>query len=302
MYIPFERRFKTNKQIRGRKGWYIAKRGLIKWYDYEVGDYKTGRVNGINGDDVSVTDSEGHQSVIHRTSITAIKSKATLPTEESEGADKKDPYINVTDWPVLRSEDKFDIIEDPSGDIYSVTTGISEELMKEYVLGSRILIDARVEVPSQEIVRYGEELALNTVGETGAYDPLEIPEHAQEIVLAGPKEVKYFAGTVGMSEEEAEVYHDKVKEMAREFDKYGITVDDDDQTVLELVRERDGEFYVRDNASWLRVDPNKEALSSTSTVFGRTWYDISEEDVEVYDALSLKNTVYKNDLGTIKLP
>lgn len=302
MYIPFERRYKTNKQIRGKNGWYIAKRGLIKWYDYESGVYRTGRVNGINGDDVSVTDSEGHQSVIHRTAIRTIKSKATLPTEDSPAIEARDPYINATDWPVLRSEDNFDIIEDPSGDIYSVTTGIPVETMHEYVLGSRILIDARVEVPSQEIVRYGEDLALNTVGEVGAYDPLEIPEHVEEILLVGPKEIKYFAGTVGMTESEAVAYHDKVKELGRENEKYGVTVDDDDFTVLELIKEHRGQFYVRDNAAWLPIDHQVEIGKPDSTVFGRIWYRVLESDVQVFDALTLEDYISKEDLNTIILP
>lgn len=301
MYIPFERRFKTNKQIRGINGWFIAKRGLIKWYDVEVGEYRTGRVNGINGDDVSVTDDEGRQSVIHRTAIKAIKSKAELPSEEDPNADPLDPYINATEWPVLRSEDHFDIIEDPSGDIYSLTTGISIEDMHEYVLGSRILIDAGVSVPSQEIVRYGDDLALNTVGEVGHYDPLAVPEHAEEIILAGRKEVEYFAGTVGMSESESDAYREKVKEISRENDKYGVTVDDDDWTVLELVKESQGQFYIRDNANWVAVDPEVES-SKDSTVFGRVWYSISESDVSVFDSLILKDFVTKEDLSTAILP
>lgn len=302
MYIPFERRFKTNKQIRGSKGWYVTKRGLIKWFDPESGEYKTGRVNGIDGDDVSVTDSEGNQSVIHRTAVTAIKSKATIPTEETDSGAKKDLYINATDWPVIRSEDNFDVIEDPSGDLYSLTTGIPEELMREHVLGSRLLIDASVKVASQEIVRYGSDLALNTVGETGGYDPLDTPEFVQEILLVGPKEVKYFASTVGMSESEAVAYHDKVKEIGSENERYGVTVDDDDYTVLELVKEHRGQFYVRDSAKWLHLDPQVESDNPNSTVFGRVWYNISESDIEVFDRLSLKHVVGKEELGTLTLP
>lgn len=62
---------------------------------------------------------------------------------------------------------------------------------------------------------------------------------------------------------------------------FGITVDEDG-TVLELVKTDASGTYVRENETWVALDPDADE-EENPTVYGMDWYDVSVDIIPVYD-------------------
>lgn len=79
---------------------------------------------------------------------------------------------------------------------------------------------------------------------------------------------------------------------------YGITVDEDDTTVLELVKSDANGTYLRQDEAWINIDP-EAAEDDYPTVYGTIWYDVSVNAIPVFDDASGEDTINKeifNDL------
>lgn len=73
---------------------------------------------------------------------------------------------------------------------------------------------------------------------------------------------------------------------------YGITVDEDDSTVLELVKSDQNGTYLRQDESWVNIDP-EASEEDYPTVYGTIWYDISVDAIPVFDDAAGQDTITK---------
>lgn len=73
---------------------------------------------------------------------------------------------------------------------------------------------------------------------------------------------------------------------------YGITVDEDDSTVLELVKSDQNGTYLRQDESWVNIDP-EASEEDYPTVYGTIWYDVSVDAVPVFDDATGEDTITK---------
>lgn len=89
---------------------------------------------------------------------------------------------------------------------------------------------------------------------------------------------------------------DDLKETA----SYGLTVDEDDTTVLELVKSDENGVYVRENETWTALDSEADE-ESTPTVYGAIWYDVTVDAIPVYDDGAEKD-LQKSDFDTFIVP
>jgi hypothetical protein len=78
--------------------------------------------------------------------------------------------------------------------------------------------------------------------------------------------------------------------------EYGITVDDDGN-VLELVQVSPDGVFVRTNNTWVAIDTDSE--SDDDTVFGREWFDVTEDAVELYDTLETEDSMQKVEFDSV---
>lgn len=66
-----------------------------------------------------------------------------------------------------------------------------------------------------------------------------------------------------------------------------LTLDEDDQNlVLELVRSDEVGMYIRDNGTWVRIDPNAD----NPRVWDRVIVDVTDRAVDVYDIAESSNS------------
>jgi len=79
MYSSFERSANAKKQLRDKYGKWIFMGGLGKFFDALSNSWKTGTVDGINGDYVHFHGDDGHEYNVHRSYVESIPSKAHLP-------------------------------------------------------------------------------------------------------------------------------------------------------------------------------------------------------------------------------
>lgn len=63
---------------------------------------------------------------------------------------------------------------------------------------------------------------------------------------------------------------------------FGVTVDTDDSTVLELVKSDENGVYVREGENWVQLDP-EASEEDTPTVYGAIWYDVTPDAIPVFD-------------------
>lgn len=73
---------------------------------------------------------------------------------------------------------------------------------------------------------------------------------------------------------------------------YGITVDEDDSTVLELVKSDGNGTYLRQDESWVNIDP-EASEDDYPTVYGTIWYDVSVDAIPVFDDATGEDTITK---------
>lgn len=71
---------------------------------------------------------------------------------------------------------------------------------------------------------------------------------------------------------------DDLKETA----SFGLTLDEDDSTVLELVKSDETGVYVRENEAWVQLDPEADE-DANPTVYGAIWYDVNVDAIPVFD-------------------
>lgn len=71
---------------------------------------------------------------------------------------------------------------------------------------------------------------------------------------------------------------DDLKETA----SFGLTLDEDDSTVLELVKSDENGVYVRENETWVQLDPEADE-DANPTVYGAIWYDVGVDAIPVFD-------------------
>lgn len=79
-YNSFERRLNARKQLRGKDGKWIFMGGSVKWLNKALGALTSGKVTGIDGDYVNIHGNDGQDYKIHRSAISSIPAKATLPS------------------------------------------------------------------------------------------------------------------------------------------------------------------------------------------------------------------------------
>lgn len=72
----------------------------------------------------------------------------------------------------------------------------------------------------------------------------------------------------------------------QETDSYGITVDDNNN-VLEFIKVDTTGTYVRSSGKWEALDPDADE-DDNSTVFNKSWYDVTETFMLYYDHYVLK--------------
>lgn len=74
---------------------------------------------------------------------------------------------------------------------------------------------------------------------------------------------------------------------------YGITVDEDDSTVLELVKSDGNGTYLRQDESWVNIDP-EASEDDYPTVYGTIWYDVLVDAIPVFDDAAGEDTINKD--------
>ena len=115
-------------------------------------------------------------------------------------------------------------------------------------------------------------------------------------------------------DESLEITSSNLEELAQEYEKmivkpltaaaptpedlaptssYGITVDEDDSTVLELVKSDENGTYLRQDESWVNIDP-EASEEDYPTVYGTIWYDVSVDAIPVYDEATGEDTINKD--------
>lgn len=80
---------------------------------------------------------------------------------------------------------------------------------------------------------------------------------------------------------------------------YGISLADDDVTVLDLVKVDENGVYVRESDAWVALDPDAE--EEDERVYGHIWYDVSEDAVSVFDSNFTEKAPTKEDFSTFIL-
>lgn len=126
---------------------------------------------------------------------------------------------------------------------------------------------------------YEEQLTEYPDTELGRGDLAELDEAYTEIYSVGP--ITAAAPLPGVPTDSVQ---------------YGITVDDDGN-VLELVQVSPEGVFVRANGTWVGVDTDAE--SEDDTVFGREWFDVSEDATELYDVLETEDIIQKSEFDPV---
>lgn len=79
---------------------------------------------------------------------------------------------------------------------------------------------------------------------------------------------------------------------------FGITVDEDDTTVLELVKTDPNAVYIRENEAWKALDSEADE-EENPTVYGAIWYDVSADAIPIFDDLESEDSATKADFDTV---
>ena len=187
------------------------------------------------------------------------------------------PYSGV----IEDEEGRWFKISGPSGDTGYVWTD------NDGVLGFLLLDPASNEQQVQVTKR--TEFAAQGLDASQAFDALkaeygiENEETGNLLELSQRYQDEYneLNGTTTVKEEAltaAAPTEDDLKETA----SFGLTLDEDDITVLELVKTDETGVYVRENETWVQLDPEADE-DANPTVYGAIWYDVTVDAIPVFD-------------------
>lgn len=148
--------------------------------------------------------------------------------------------------------------------------------------------------------RFRRSLANQGVSATDAFDAaVEYEEDYSEVVEVFSGDLSEIIEESAPQEEGLVAAAPQKGEIA-ESTSYGISVADDDITVLDLVKVDQDGVYVRESGAWISLDPEEDS-DTDERVYGHIWYDVSSDAVEIFDAASPETELTKEDFSTLTL-
>lgn len=82
---------------------------------------------------------------------------------------------------------------------------------------------------------------------------------------------------------------------------FGITVDEEDTNVLELVKSDSNGVYIRENEAWIALDSEADE-EAYPTVYGMTWYDVTPDAIPIFDDSEKEDETKKSQFDTVIVP